>query len=104
MSSGNMVLAKDTITARASLRWQPNDRLLFDFSLDYTKDDETGPAMELLGIDFTDLSHLEGLVAAVPPPMAFIHNVTTAAVGPGVPCAAFSTTAPSLCTLTRVAP
>ena len=78
----------DTVTARAAFAWEPNPRLRADVSLDYTKDEENGPAMELIAIDFTDLSQLNGLVAAVPPPLAFIHNVTTAAVAPGVPCAA----------------
>ncbi len=78
----------DTLTGRLALAWQPTERLYADFSLDATRDRENGPAMQLLGIDFTDLSQLNGLVAAVPPPMAFIHNVTTAALAPGVPCAA----------------
>ena len=78
----------DTLTGRLALAWQPSDRFYADFSVDATRDRENGPAMQLLGIDFTDLSQLEGLVAAVPPPMAFIHNVTTAAPAPGVPCAA----------------
>ena len=43
--------------------------------------------MQLIGIDFTDLSQLAGVVVALPPPMAFVHNVTTAALGPGQPCA-----------------
>lgn len=78
----------DTITGRLAVAWRPSDRLSLDFRLDATRDTENGPAMELLGIDFTDLSQLNGLVAAVPPPMAFVHNITTAAVGPGQPCAA----------------
>ena len=78
----------DTITGRLAVAWRPSDRLSMDFRLDATRDKENGPAMELLGIDFTDLSQLNGLVAAVPPPMAFVHNITTAAVGPGQPCAA----------------
>lgn len=78
----------DTITGRLAVAWRPSDRLSLDFRLDATRDKENGPAMELLGIDFTDLSQLNGLVAAVPPPMAFVHNITTAAVGPGQPCAA----------------
>ena len=77
----------DTITGRAALAWYPSDRLEIDLNLDYTRDRENGPAMELLGIDFTDLSQLQGVVLAPPPPMAFIHNVTAAAMGPGVPCA-----------------
>ena len=77
----------DTLTGRIALAWQPTGRLYADFSIDATRDRENGPAMQLLGIDFTTLSQLEGLVASVPPPMAFIHNVTTAALAPGVPCA-----------------
>jgi len=77
----------DTITGRLALAWHPSDRLAVDLSLDITRDRENGPAMKLLAIDFTDLSQLAGVVLAPPPPMAFIHNVTTAALGPGVPCA-----------------
>lgn len=77
----------DTQTGRLALAWLPNDRLRIDLAADATRDRENGPAMQLLGIDFTDLSQLDGLVAAVPPPMAFIHNVTTGALQPGVPCA-----------------
>lgn len=78
----------DTLTGRLAIAWEPNDRFRADFSIDATRDRETGPAMELIDIDFTDLSQLQGVVLAPPPPMAFIHNVTTAAAGPGVPCAA----------------
>ncbi|MCB1683677.1 MAG: TonB-dependent receptor [Pseudomonadales bacterium] len=77
----------DTLTGRVALAWQPNERFSASVSLEATRDRENGPAMELLGIDFTDLSQLQGVVLAPPPPMAFIHNVTTAAVAPGVPCA-----------------
>ncbi|MFK7975076.1 MAG: TonB-dependent receptor [Halioglobus sp.] len=78
----------DTVTARVAFAWLPSDRLRVDIAADATKDRENGPAMELLGIDYTDLSQLQGVVTAVPPPMAFIHNVTTAGLGPGMPCAA----------------
>ncbi len=78
----------DTITARWAFAWQPNDRFSADLAFDMTRDRENGPAMQLIGIDFTDLSQLNGVVLAPPPPMAFIHNVTAAAVAPGVPCAA----------------
>ena len=78
----------DTLTARLAVNWQPTDALSGQFSIDVTRDRENGPAMQLLGIDFTDLSQLQGLVLAPPPPMAFVHNVTTAALGPGQPCAA----------------
>lgn len=77
----------DTLTGRLAFLWEPNDRLSAHVSIDATRDREEGPAMELIGIDFTDLSQLQGVVLAPPPPMAFIHNVTTAAVGPGQPCA-----------------
>ena len=87
-SDGKDLGDDDTITGRLALAWRPGDRLSVDLSLDATHDEENGPAMELLGIDFTDLSQLQGLVAAVPPPMAFVHNVTTAALAPGQPCAA----------------
>ncbi len=78
----------DTLTARLAVNWQPSDVLSGQISVDMTRDRENGPAMQLLGIDFTDLSQLDGVVLAPPPPMAFIHNVTTAALGPGQPCAA----------------
>ena len=81
----------DTITGRLSFAWEPSDRFSAHVSIDATKDKENGPAMELIGIDFTDLSQLDGVVLAPPPPMAFIHNVTTAAVAPGVPCAVTDT-------------
>lgn len=78
----------DTVTGRAAFTWLPSDRLTVDVNFEATRDRENGPALELIGIDFTDLSQLGGVVLAPPPPMAFIHNVTTAAVAPGVPCAA----------------
>ena len=78
----------DTLTARWTFAWQPNDKFSADIAFDMTRDRENGPAMELIGIDFTDLSQLIGVVLAPPPPMALIHNVTFAAVAPGVPCAA----------------
>ncbi|MDP4916376.1 MAG: TonB-dependent receptor plug domain-containing protein, partial [Haliea sp.] len=78
----------DTVTARMALAWEPSSRLRADFSFDYTRDEENGPALELIAIDFTDLSQLQGVVAAPPPPQVFLHNVTTAALGPGAPCAA----------------
>ena len=78
----------DTLTARWSVAFQPNDRFSADVTLDMTRDRENGPALELIGIDLSDLSQLNGVVLAPPPPMAFIHNVTVAALGPGVPCAA----------------
>ena len=78
----------DTFTGRVSFAFQPSDSFSALITADITRDRENGPALELIGIDFTDLSQLQGVVLAPPPPMAFIHNVTTAALGPGQPCAA----------------
>ena len=78
----------DTTTGRAALAWHPNERFAADLAFEATRDRENGQPMRLIGIDFTDLSQLQGLVASVPPPMAFIHNVTFGATAPGVPCAA----------------
>ena len=77
----------ETLTGRFALAWEPNDRFRADLAFDVTQDRENGPALELIGIDYTDLSQLNGVVVAPPPPMAFIHNVTVAAPAPGVPCA-----------------
>ncbi|MEH6581852.1 MAG: TonB-dependent receptor [Halioglobus sp.] len=86
----------DTITGRVALAWYPSDQLTVDLNYDATRDRENGPAMELLGIDFTDLSQLQAVLPPqnIPPPMAFVHNVTTAAVPlppgsnpPVAPCA-----------------
>ena len=81
----------DTVTARWTFAWQPSDQFSADVAFDLTRDRENGPALELIGIDYTDLSQLNGVVLAPPPPMAFIHNVTVAAPGPGIPCAATDT-------------
>lgn len=78
----------DTLTGRIALAWEPSDRLQADFSFEATRTRENGPALRLLDVDFTDLSQLDGVVAAPPPPMAFIHNVTAGATAPGMPCAA----------------
>lgn len=78
----------DTLTGRLAFAWEPTESFRADLSFEATRDRENGPAMELIDIDFTDLSQLQGVVLAPPPPMAFIHNVTSAAVGPGQPCAA----------------
>ena len=77
----------DTLAGRLAVNWEPTDAFSAQLNLDVSRDRENGPAMELIGIDFTDLSQLAGVVLAPPPPMAFIHNVTTAALGPGQPCA-----------------
>ena len=84
----------DTLTGRLSLAWQLSDDFSADFSLDMTRDRENGPALQLIGIDYSDLSQLSNVnggpldPGSVPPPMAFIHNVVFAATGPGLPCAA----------------
>jgi len=78
----------DTFTGRVSVAFEPSDDFSALITADMTRDRENGPAMQLIGIDFTDLSQLQGVVLAPPPPMAFIHNVTAAAMGPGQPCAA----------------
>jgi iron complex outermembrane receptor protein len=77
----------DTLAGRLAVNWEPTDAFSAQLNLDVSRDRENGPAMELIGIDFTDLSQLAGVVLVPPPPMAFIHNVTTAALGPGQPCA-----------------
>ena len=53
----------DTLTARLAVNWQPSDALSGQISVDMTRDRENGPAMQLIGIDFTDLSQLAGVVA-----------------------------------------
>ncbi len=78
---------EDTITSRVALSWLPSHSLTIDLNADYSRMHTNAPAYKLLGIDFTDLSQLQGQVASVPPPMVFIHNITSAAVGPGQPCA-----------------
>ncbi|MFT7220640.1 MAG: iron complex outermembrane receptor protein [Candidatus Azotimanducaceae bacterium] len=78
----------DTLTGRIAFAWKPSDKFSADVAFDMTRDRENGPAMQLIGIDYTDLSQLNGVILAPPPPMAFIHNVTAAALGPGMPCAA----------------
>ena len=93
-STDPMVLTSVTMTRSQAeylnqrVAFQPTDNFSALITADMTRDRENGPAMELIGIDFTDLSQLQGVVLAPPPPMAFIHNVTTAAMGPGQPCAA----------------
>ncbi|QFU77956.1 TonB-dependent receptor [Halioglobus maricola] len=78
---------EDTLTGRFALAWMPTESLSVDINADYSQMKTNAAAFELLGIDFTDLSQFNGLVASVPPPMVFIHNVTFAATAPGVPCA-----------------
>lgn len=75
----------DTLTGRLSFAWEPSDDFSADVAIDMTRDRENGPAMQLLGIDYTDLSQLAGVVLAPPPPLAFIHNV---GAGGGAPCVA----------------
>ena len=81
----------DTTAGRLAIAWEPSADFRADLSIDLSADRENGPALELVGIDFTDLSQLQGVVLAPPPPMAFIHNVTAGATAPGTPCAATNT-------------
>ena len=69
----------DTLTARADLRWEASDDLTFDLSFDYSRDDESGPAMSLIDIRY-------GLETIDPstPPFVFFNNVA-ATLGGSVP-------------------
>lgn len=73
----------NTDTARASLLWLPSDDLEINFSAEYTRDRENGPALSLIGINLGDP------IDPDTPPMALIHNVgaNMAAGGAPMPCA-----------------
>lgn len=73
----------DTSTGRIALRWEASDSLLVDFSADYTRDRENGPAFTLTGIN------LGNPVDPNTPPMAVINNVgaNVAAGNAAIPCA-----------------
>jgi len=86
-TDGTQLGDDDTLTGRIAFKWQPSDTFSADFAVDATRDRENGPALELIDIDFTDLSQLAGVVLAPPPPQAFIHNVAISPAGPGQPCA-----------------
>jgi len=74
----------NTQTGRLNLLWTPSDSSEVNFSLEFSKDRENGPAMSLLGIN------LGNPIDPETPPMAVIHNVgANAAAGAtnGAPCA-----------------
>ena len=84
----------DTWTGRVSLAFQPSDRFSALITADVTSDQENGPAMELIGIDFTDLSQLQGVVLTPlpagsvaaqgwPGPMAAVVTLWIKAMGGG---------------------
>jgi iron complex outermembrane receptor protein len=72
----------DTLTARMALLWEASDSVDVNFSADYTRDRENGPAVNLIGINYA------GPIDPDTPPMATIHNVgaNLAAGGPEAPC------------------
>ena len=72
----------DTLTGRAAFRWTPSDAVDIDMSIGFTEDDENGPAIELLGINYA------GPIDPETPPLATIHNVgaNLAAGGSPAPC------------------
>lgn len=93
----------DTLTGRLSFNYDaPSGNFDVDVAFDYTRDRENGPALQLVDIDFSDLSPLQPAFDALnarelainpnaipvgpPPPMTFIHNVTAGALAPGQPC------------------
>jgi iron complex outermembrane recepter protein len=80
-----------TVTGRLALTWLPSADLEVNFSADFTEDDETGPALSLIGISGTVLS-------TNTPPFATIFNVlqTLGAGGPEAPCAVGGVTTPGL--------
>lgn len=73
----------DTMTGRASFLWLADDNLELRFSTEYSRDEESGPAMSLIGIN------LGNPIDPETPPMATIHNVgaNLGAGGPEAPCA-----------------
>ncbi len=72
----------DTLTGRAALLWTPSDDVDVNLSIGFTEDDENGPAIELLGINYA------GPIDPETPPLATIHNVgaNLAAGGAAAPC------------------
>ncbi len=59
----------DTVTGRIAMRWLPSDTVEVNLSLDATRDDENGPALNLVGINFG------APVDPNTPPFAIIHNI-----------------------------
>ena len=78
-----------TIAARFDLRWEPTDALTVDLSLDYSEDDENGPAMGLEAIRYGPQT-----IDPESPPFAFFNNVTVA-VGGTAPDSIWDTSAAS---------
>jgi iron complex outermembrane receptor protein len=56
----------DTLAARGAMRWVPSDAVEVNFSMDYSRDDESGPPIVLTGVDFF----------GAPPPAAPSQAVT----------------------------
>jgi len=73
----------DTITGRIALRWLASEDVEVNFTVDATRDEENGPALDLVGIN------LGNPVDPNTPPFAVLHNIgaNMAAGGPPVPCA-----------------
>lgn len=74
----------NTQTGRFNAVWTPSDSFEANFSAEFSRDRENGPAMSLLGIN------LGAPIDPNTPPMAVIHNVgANAAAGAtnGAPCA-----------------
>lgn len=69
----------DTNTARLDVRWLPSDRVTVDWSVDWSKDDETGPALSLVDIRFGPAT-----IDPSTPPFVFFNNVA-ATLGGAVP-------------------
>ena len=69
----------NTDSARLDVRWLPTDRVTVDWSTDYTKDDENGPALSLIDIRFGPAT-----IDPSTPPFVFFNNVA-ATIGGAVP-------------------
>jgi iron complex outermembrane receptor protein len=72
----------ETLIARGALRWLASDNLTVDFSIDASKDNESGPALTRLGANYGNP------VDPNTPPFVVIHNVgaNLANGGPAAPC------------------
>jgi iron complex outermembrane receptor protein len=81
-SDGKDLGDTDTFIGRLALLWEASDEIDVNFAVDYTRDRENGPAVNLLGINYA------GPIDPDTPPMATIHNVgaNLAAGGPEAPC------------------
>lgn len=69
----------NTDTARLSARWHATGNLTLDWALDWTEDNENGPAMTL-----TDIRFGPRTIDPSTPPFVFFHNVA-ATLGGAVP-------------------